>query len=325
VDIDGWELVTKNLVVFIAFALAACEPAGEAVTPEVTTAGNMAAPVVYTVNYPLAWMADRIAGEVVEVVLPVPPTEDPDQWQPLPQHVLAYQDADLVILNGAGYAKWTTLAFLSPAKLVDTTANATDWLVPAGDVRHRHGPKGEQNNTDTASHTWLSPDLAAEQARVIAEALMQLVPGSAKGTKERADTLVGELKKHARTLGEAFENLRDRQFIFSHPVYQYIDARYSLDGQTVVWEPHEEPNEDQWQAMADLVEPDRSPIMMWEALPLRSVSDRLREMGISVVVFETGANPHPRKGYDVILDDNLANVRALGSMAASPNSAKAVD
>ena len=37
-------------------------------------------PVVYTVNYPLQYFAERIAGDLVEVVLPVPADIDPAFW-----------------------------------------------------------------------------------------------------------------------------------------------------------------------------------------------------------------------------------------------------
>jgi zinc transport system substrate-binding protein len=325
VDIDVGDLVNKHLIVFFAFVLAACEPVGKDVSVEVVTAGTMSPPVVYTVNYPLAWMAETIGGDAVEIVMPVPPTEDPAHWQPSAQQVLAYQDADLVLLNGAGYAGWTTLAFLSPAKLVDTTAGATDRLVPAGEVRHSHGPGGDQNNTDIASHTWLSPDLAAEQARVIAAALIELVPGPAEGMEGRTDILVEDLRQWDDALGEAFENLGNRQFIFSHPVYQYLNSHYGLQGQSVAWEPHKEPDEDQWRMLGNLIDQGRSPVMLWEALPLASVSDRLGKMGIDIIVFGTGSNPHPRKGYDVVVEENLSNIRALDSGAGSPIPAPEVD
>ena len=40
--------------------------------------------VVYTVNYPLAYFAERIGGEAVEVHFPAPPDEDPAYWEPAP-------------------------------------------------------------------------------------------------------------------------------------------------------------------------------------------------------------------------------------------------
>lgn len=39
-------------------------------------------PQVYTVNYPLAYFAERIAGDSVNVVFPTPPDIDPAFWSP---------------------------------------------------------------------------------------------------------------------------------------------------------------------------------------------------------------------------------------------------
>ena len=62
---------------------------------------------VYTVNYPLAYFAERIGGDYVEVIFPAPPDIDPAFWTPDGATIGGYQNADLIILNGAGYAKWT--------------------------------------------------------------------------------------------------------------------------------------------------------------------------------------------------------------------------
>ncbi|KPK50972.1 MAG: hypothetical protein AMJ63_13415, partial [Myxococcales bacterium SG8_38_1] len=64
--------------------------------------------VVYAVNYPLQYFAQRIAGEFAEVVMPVPPDMDPAFWQPDAAIIGDFQRADLILLNGAGYAKWVS-------------------------------------------------------------------------------------------------------------------------------------------------------------------------------------------------------------------------
>jgi zinc transport system substrate-binding protein len=69
--------------------------------------------VVYTVNYPLAYFAERIGGDAVEVTCPAPPDEDPAFWSPAAETIAAYQGADLILLNGAGYAKWVKRATLA--------------------------------------------------------------------------------------------------------------------------------------------------------------------------------------------------------------------
>ena len=76
---------------------------------------------VYAVNYPLAYFAERIGGDAVRVTLPVPTGIDPANWQPAPEDILAFQQADLILLNGAGYAEWVQTAALPNNSLVETS------------------------------------------------------------------------------------------------------------------------------------------------------------------------------------------------------------
>ena len=61
---------------------------------------------VYVVNYPLKYFTERIAGDHVTAVLPIPGNVNPAVWIPDANIIIAYQRADLTLLNGAGYAKW---------------------------------------------------------------------------------------------------------------------------------------------------------------------------------------------------------------------------
>ena len=88
--------------------------------------------LVYTVNYPLAFFAERIGGDLVQVEFPAPPDVDPAFWSPDPEMVAAYQSADLILLNGAGYASWTDRASLASSRLVATTEGVTKSLVRIG-------------------------------------------------------------------------------------------------------------------------------------------------------------------------------------------------
>ena len=98
------------------------ERAGEPVTPRELT--------VVTVNYPLAYFAERILGDAGRVSFPAPADVDPAYWSPEPAVISEFQQADLIILNGAGYAAWIANATLPRSRFVDTTAALSDQLIP---------------------------------------------------------------------------------------------------------------------------------------------------------------------------------------------------
>ncbi|MDH3915910.1 MAG: metal ABC transporter substrate-binding protein [Chromatiales bacterium] len=290
---------------------ASCGPSDDAATTAETTAADGHVPTVYAVNYPLAWMAGRVGGDAVEVRLPVPDGVDPAHWQPAPETILAYQDADRVLLNGAGYAGWIRFASLSPGKLVDTSRGLDDRLVPAGGTTHSHGPGGEHDHGDVASHTWLDPTFAIAQARAIANALIDLAPDRKTEMVERLNVLQAELTGLDGALAQAFSGLPAAGILYSHPVYQYLDARYGLAGRSVSWEPGQDPGEAGWQALAQRLRERPAAVMLWEGEPLAATADRLRGMGVEPVVFETGAAQPAMGDYLALMNENRHRVASL--------------
>ena len=68
--------------------------------------------VVYTVNYPLQYFAQRIADGAVDVEFPEI-DGDPAHWEPSPDDITGFQEADLILLNGARYADWVSKVLAS--------------------------------------------------------------------------------------------------------------------------------------------------------------------------------------------------------------------
>jgi len=132
---------------------------------------------VYVVNYPLQYFAKRIAAEHAQVVFPAPPNVDPAYWMPDAKTISAFQGADLILLNGANYAKWVNKVSLPQFRLVNTSAGFQDRYIQAAEVTtHSHGPEGKHAHEALAFTTWLDFSLAAQQAKAITEALTHKRP-----------------------------------------------------------------------------------------------------------------------------------------------------
>ena len=117
--------------------------------------------------------------------------EDPAFWEPTSADIERMQQADLILLNGAGYAKWVERATLPASKVADTTAGVSDRLLElAGTVTHSHGPEGEHEHHGWAFTTWLDPTLALDQARAVAAALQARLPGAADEIDEEGAVLI---------------------------------------------------------------------------------------------------------------------------------------
>ena len=132
---------------------------------------------VYVVNYPLKYFANRIGGPYVAVHFPAPVDEDPAYWMPDAETISKYQQADLILLNGAGYESWMDSASLPKSKFCNTsTAFAEDYIALEGAPTHSHGPEGKHAHGETAFTVWLDPTLAVKQADAVRASLARLQP-----------------------------------------------------------------------------------------------------------------------------------------------------
>jgi zinc transport system substrate-binding protein len=242
--------------------------------------------VVYAINEPLRYFARRIGGDQVEAVFPAPTGVDPANWSPGGDVVAAYQRADLILLNGPGYAGWVARASLPRATQVDTTAGFSERLIPVeGTVTHQHGPAGEHSQGAVALETWLDPALATLQARAVATALSGARPEHEALFAQGLTALEADLADLDRRLRAAAARIGDLPLIFSHPVYAYLQRAYALNGRSLHWEPDQQPDARQWRALEALRREHPARLLIWESAPLAQMRERLADEGISSIVF----------------------------------------
>ena len=270
-------------------------------------------PTVFVVNYPLAYFARRIGGELVDVVFPVPEEFDPAHWDPDAEAIATFQSADLVLLNGADYAKWTLRATLPWSRTAVTTRDVEDKYIEVPDaVTHSHGPEGEHAHAVLASETWLDPKLAIAQARVVKDELEKLVPDSAASINANCEALIADLQ----SLDEEFESTFAQSsglWTASHPAFSYIGRRYSLELEIVHWHPNEFPSDDQWHEFEELIGARPTSWMFWEDDPVQKTVDRLRDLGVSIVVIRPGGTRPTKGDYLTIMRRNLEGLQAATS------------
>ena len=250
-------------------------------------------PTVAAVNAPLAYMARVLGGPGVDIVFPVPHNIDPAYWDPEPEDIQQYQQSDLVLLNGAGYAGWIEKQVLPRARLVDTTAAVRDRFVQANgpEAAHRHGPEGEHSHGGgVAITTWLDPQIAAAQVEAVAAAMSARWPGMADDIASRKTGLLGEIDQMDDAFRSFFKELSDRQVLASHPVYQYLDRAYLGHMEALHWEPDQFPSASEWAAFETRLASDASPVMIWEDAPLPETAQKLQDLGVEVVVLRPLAN-----------------------------------
>ncbi len=269
---------------------------------------------IYTVNYPLAYFAERIAGDQARVVFPAPAGIDPVFWQPGIETIRAYQQADLILLNGAGYARWTSKVSLPLLRSVDTSRAFRDQLIKStSGMSHSHGGGDAHSHAGTAFTTWLDFSQAAKQATAIAGAIKRARPLQADLFERNLRELEAELLELDRQLIDLTDKQPSLPLLASHPVYQYLARRYQLNLQSVTWEPDVVPDPSQWQTLENLQADHAANWMIWEAEPDMEIVSGLKEMGINTLVYQPMGNKPASGDFISVMSDNLKNLaKALG-------------
>ena len=281
-------------------------------TPSLSPAGSKASDrlAIYTINYPLAYFAERIAGEHADVVFPAPADEDPAYWMPDAKTIAAYQKADLILLNGADYASWIKKVSLPRFRMVDTSKGLTSKLIRTTEaVTHSHGPAGKHEHKGYAFTTWIDLSLAAQQAKAVMEALSWKRPELKLTFQKNYDRLAHEFRSLDRTIQEIVSNNQRQPLIASHPVYQYFTRRYGLNVQSVHWEPDEDPSQRQWSELKSMLKSHPARWMIWEGEPIQETVKKLKFMGVGSMVFDPCGNVPEKGDFMSVMRENVENLR----------------
>ena len=254
-------------------------------------------PRIVTANYPLQFLAERLVGGEADVVFPVPEDVDPSFWRPSIADISAIQSADLILLNGAGFATWVDRVSLPRSKVVNTTAAIEDQFIRTESITHSHGEGEEHSHEGTASYTWLDPMLAIAQAEAIANAI------TARGIMpdDQIEAALAALRSDLESLDQAnraaLEGLQEVAIIATHPRYQYFARRYDLSISSLEWEAGAMPTEEEQADLVSLVDETGAQIMIWEAEPPAEAFAIARDLGLRNIVLSPLAHGIEGKTY----------------------------
>ena len=269
-------------------------------------------PVVAVTNYPLLYFTERIGNGHVETIFPIPPHVDPAFWNPQPKGVLTFQSADVIFLNGATYSKWLDKVTLPRRKLVNTSQAFKAKYIPIQEITtHRHGPKGEHAHSGLAFTTWIDFQQAIQQAEAIYETLVNISPGS----QQVFQTNFSKLKENLLALDQRLQKIvasnRTQPLLASHPIYDYFARRYGLNIRSVLWEPEEVPDNQQWAELERLLADHPAKWMIWEDEPTSQTVNRLQSLGIDSVVFNPAGNIPDKGDFLTVMHQNIENLKKV--------------
>jgi zinc transport system substrate-binding protein len=300
----------------LLISLAACGGSGAATessgTPDKIT--------VVAGFYPLAYAAQAVGGDSVDVINLTPPGGEAHDLELGPQQVAEIGEADLILyIPGFQPALDEAIAQQAPDRALDVTSALA--LLPA----EEHGEEGEEAHGDEEHgedsheegelagdpHVWLNPLNMVAMGNEIATRLNALNVG--------IDTTagVGELTQTMNTLNDEWlagtAECRSRDLVVSHEAFGYLAQQYDFSQVGIAGLlPDAEPSPARIAEVTDLVRDRGITTIYYETLVDPRVAQTLAaETGATTAVLDPleGLTEGSTGDYVTVMQANLAQVR----------------
>ncbi|WP_448631400.1 metal ABC transporter substrate-binding protein [Cellulomonas soli] len=214
-------------------------------------------PVVVVSFYPLQYVVEQIAGDLVSVETLTPPGADPHSVELSPGRVAALAEADLVVfLSGFQAATDQALAANPPARVVDAAA-----VLPA---EYQAGTAGAD------PHLWLDPVLMTAVGEQVAHALAEADPVHAAEHAAGGRALQARLTALDADYRSGLATCAGATLVTAHEAFGHLARRYGLE-----------------QVGLAGIDPEVEP----SPARLRHVAEIVRDHHVRTLFFETTASP----------------------------------
>jgi zinc/manganese transport system substrate-binding protein len=232
--------VTAAALAAAALGLSGCGSSG-GTGAAVTTTGDPAkcpGEVVHVVVSVAQWsdLARTLGGDCASVTTVLTSSSiDPHDYEPTPSDIAAFTDADVVLVNGAGYDSWATKAAdtLDPRPAVLTVAEIAGEHGEEGNHGHdHHHDQGQGHGHGGNPHLWYSPDAVGQVATAVTAELSHRSPDAAGYFTERAEAWQADLRPYLDEIAAVRDTAHGRTYAATETVFDDMAAAVGLTDRT---------------------------------------------------------------------------------------------
>lgn len=289
-----------GLFILIALLLTACGEEGSEANGESDDSLS-----IYTTLYPLAYFADEIGGDDVEVSTILPAGADPHNFEPTSKMMVEIATADLFVFNGANLEAYAgeieealqgeDVKMIEAAEGIDLEEHVHEHEHDHGDKEghdHEHSHETEEahdhaghDHGDVDPHVWLDPIKAVQLAENIKDALVEIRPEQKESYEENFQDLEERLTALDQSFHEQLEQSDNKEILVTHAAYGYWEQGYGIEQIAISGlSPTDEPSQKQ----------------------LEEIIHQVDEKGIKYLLFEQNVEPKVAK-----VIQNEANIESL--------------
>ena len=186
--------------------------------------------------YPLAFFAREIGGDYVMVTQLIPDNTELHAWQPSTADIVAANEADIILYNGAGLDQWFVSDVLpsinQQQKSIVNTTEGVNLLVHSQNDQENHEIDHEESLYDP--HTWISPFVAQQQAENIYHALITNDPSHEDYYTDRWSVLQQQLTTLDIMYMDNLSTAQQDIIFVTHEAFGYLAERYAFQQQGVI-------------------------------------------------------------------------------------------
>ncbi len=175
---------------------------------------------------PQKYFVERIAGDLVEVQVLIPPGASPATYSLSPSQMKDLSDSQAWLRIGKiGFENtwYEKIEQGNPNLEFFDTSDSAKWIYGVEEV---HGDHVHQHGVDP--HIWMSPDEVVKIAELTFQALASLFPENAQAFEGNFEAFRSEIEALDRDLTAKFDRLENRKFLIFHPALTYFARDYNL-------------------------------------------------------------------------------------------------
>lgn len=174
---------------------------------------------------PLAYFAERVGQELIEVEVLIGPGQSPATYEPTPKQIVGLAESRLLLLIGVPFEQTLKKKIadnFADLRIVDVTGGVKK--IPIAD--HGHGHDSDDGELDP--HVWLDPLRAMVIADNIADELVVLDPERTAVYRQNAKVLKADLELLHKQIASRLAPYRGRVFVVFHPAFGYFADTFGL-------------------------------------------------------------------------------------------------
>lgn len=176
--------------------------------------------IVIASFYPLYEFTKEVGGDKVDALALVPLGIEPHDWEPTIKDLQKMQQADLIVINGAGFESWVNdLDSINSDVVIVDTSKGISTLENKLEIGHK---------TFVNPHIWLNPVMAKIQVENIAEALIEIDPSNKEYYRKNTDSYILQLDELDNKIKDELSQCKKKDFISFHNAFTYFADQYGL-------------------------------------------------------------------------------------------------